>query len=143
MADIKHLLHIAAPREKVYQALSTIEGLSNWWTRQTTGSTRPGDVVQFRFGEFGNDMKVEASEPGKLVKWKCVAGPEDWIGTSILFGLDENEGKTRIRFEHANWAKADDFFAACSFTWSRYLESLRQFCQTGKGEAFGSEHYRK
>ena len=37
----------------------------------------------------------------------------------------------------------NDFYAACSFSWSRYLESLRQFCQTSKGEAFESEGYRR
>ena len=49
MAAIKHLLHINASREKVYEALTTIAGLSKWWTKQTTGDTKIGGVIQFRF----------------------------------------------------------------------------------------------
>ena len=37
--SIKHLFHIDASREKVFEAISTIKGLSNWWTSQTTGSS--------------------------------------------------------------------------------------------------------
>ena len=57
MSEIKHLLHIAAPREKVYEAITTIKGLSGWWTIQTTGECKPGGIIQFRFGTAGNDMK--------------------------------------------------------------------------------------
>ena len=143
MTSIKHLLHIAAPREKVYEAITTINGLANWWTTQTNGESNEGSVLQFRFGEFGNDMKVTALKQNESVKWECVAGPEDWIGTTINFRLDDSDGKTRVRFDHAGWKEANDFYAGCSFSWGRYLESLRQLCQTGKGEAFGSNDYRQ
>lgn len=143
MASIKNLFHINAPKEKVYKAISTIEGLSNWWTTQTSGDAKVDGVIQFRFGEGGPDMKVKELNPGESVTWECVAGPEDWLGNTFTFNLDENEGKTRVRFEQAGWKEANDFYAACSFSWGRYMESLRQYCQAGKGEAFGSEGYRK
>ena len=143
MSDIKHLLHIAAPREKVYEALTTIKGLSGWWTTQTTGECKPGGIIQFRFGTVGNDMKVITLKKNEWVLWECMAGPDDWIGTRLTFQLSDNAGKTLLRFEHAGWKNANDFFAGCTFTWGRYMESLRQLCQTGKGEAFGSEGYRQ
>jgi hypothetical protein len=31
--DIHHLIGIRAPRERVYAALTTVEGIHNWWTR--------------------------------------------------------------------------------------------------------------
>jgi uncharacterized protein YndB with AHSA1/START domain len=58
MSEIRILFHITAPREKVYEALTTIEGLAGWWTKQTCGDSRPGGIIRFRFGELGNDMKV-------------------------------------------------------------------------------------
>ncbi len=143
MASIKHLFHINASKEKVYEALTTINGLSNWWTKQTTGDINVGGIIQFRFGEFGNDMKVITLKPNETVTWECVDGAPDWIGTTFTFQLDTNDGKTRVRFEQAGWKEANDFYAGCSFSWGRYMESLRQLCQTGKGEAFGSEGYRK
>jgi uncharacterized protein YndB with AHSA1/START domain len=144
MPEIKHLLHINAPRQKVYDALTTINGLSHWWTTQTSGDTKPGGIIEFRFGEqFLNKMKVLELKPNELIKWECVGGPPDWIGNIISFRLDDNDGKTRLRFEHADWKESNDFYAACSFSWGRYMESIRQLCQTGKGEAFGSEGYRR
>ena len=143
MASIKHLFHINASREKVYEALTTINGLSGWWTVQTSGDTKPGGIIQFRFGEHGMNMKVKEAKPDELVQWECVTGSPDWIGTLFTFQLDSNEGKTRIRFEQSGWKETGDFYAACCFSWGRYMESLRQLCQTGKGEAFGSEGYRK
>ena len=142
MTSIKNLFHIAAPKEKVYQAISTIDGLSNWWTVETSGEDKAGGTLQFRFGGGGPDMKVKEMKPNESLTWECVGGPEDWIGTTLTFKLDENEGKTRVRFEHAGWKEANDFYAACSFSWGRYMESLRQYCQTGKGQAFGSEGYK-
>lgn len=143
MASIKHLFHINASKEEVYEALTTIKGLSNWWTKQTTGDTKVGGIIQFRFGEFGNEMKVITLNTNESIMWECVAGAPDWIGTKITFNLDTNEDKTRVRFEQAGWKEASDFYAGCSFSWGRYMESLRQLCQTGKGAAFGSEVYKK
>src|SRR5947209_3570425 len=142
MAVIKHLFHINAPREKVYEALTSIDGLSNWWTKDTTGESTVGGVLDFRFGgNFGNKMKVTHLVPGELVQWECVDGSPDWICTKLTFNIDSNDNKTRIRFEHAGWEDTNDFYGACSFAWARYMESLRQLCQTGAGEAFGSENY--
>ncbi len=144
MAAIKHLFHINAPREKVYKALSTIDGLAGWWTKDTTGESKVGGVIDFRFGGHGvNTMKVKELKENESVVWECIDSAPEWIGTVISFKLDENDGKTRIRFTHDNWKEAGDFYASCCFSWGRYMESLRQLCQTGKGEAFGSDNYRK
>ena len=140
MADIKNLFHINAPVKKVYNAIATINGLRNWWTVETTGNENIGGMLQFRFGNYGGpDMVVKELKPNKLVQWNCVDGMEDWKGTELSFILDSNEGKTRVRFAHANWKNDGDFFAACSFTWGQYMESLRQYCETGKGKPFGSK----
>ncbi len=144
MYSIKHLFHINASKEKVFEALTTIKGLSAWWTSTTTGDTKVGATIQFRFDSFGGpDMKVTDIKPNELVSWECVGKNDGWLGHIFTFVLDENDGKTRIRFEHAGWQEQNDFYAACCFSWARYMESLRQLCQTGKGEAFGSEGYRK
>jgi uncharacterized protein YndB with AHSA1/START domain len=139
----KHLYHIDAAQEYIFKAISTIEGLSNWWTVQTAGDTAVGGEIQFDFGDFtGPKMKVIASVPNSKVVWECIDSPHGWIGNTFTFLLDENDGKTRVRFSHDGFPEQDDFFAICNFSWGRYLQSLRQYCQTGKGEAFGSDGYR-
>jgi uncharacterized protein YndB with AHSA1/START domain len=144
MASIKHLFHINAPQEKVFEALTTIKGLSGWWTNNVSGESKVGGVIEFRFGDFGGpDMKVKEIKPNELVTWECVGKNDGWLGHIFTFQLDINDNKTRVRFEQSGWNETEDFYASCNFSWGRYMESLRQLCQTGKGEAFGSEGYRK
>lgn len=141
--SIKHLFHINAPRSDVFKAISTIDGLSKWWTVQTTGNADTGGIIQFRFGDMGGpDMKVTGVKSNESITWECVASRHGWVGNTITIKLDDNEGKIRVRFSHDGWNEQDDFYAICSFSWGRYMESLRQLCQTRKGEAFGSEGYR-
>ncbi len=141
---IKQLFHIDVTQEKVFRAISTIEGLANWWTLQTEGNAAIGGEIQFDFGDFqGPKMRVIEASPNHTVIWECVDSPHGWLGNTFVFQLDENEGKTRVRFSHRGWTEQDDFYAICSFSWGRYLESLRQYCQTGTGEAFGSSGYRR
>jgi uncharacterized protein YndB with AHSA1/START domain len=139
---IKHLFHINVPREKVYEALTGIDGLSQWWTSETSGNSVLGGTIQFRFAGQGPDMKVTGLNPNEQVSWECVASPHGWVGDTFHFNLDENDGKTRVRFSHEGWEQQDDLYAICSFSWGRYMESLRQYLQTGKGEGFGQPGYR-
>ncbi len=142
--SIKHLFHIEASQHKVFEAISTIKGLSNWWTVQTEGNTTLGDTIQFDFGDtVGPLMKVVELKPNEKVVWECVSSQHGWLEHTFIFSLDDNEGKTRVRFSHHGWDEQDDFYAICNFSWGRYMESLRQYCQTGKGGAFGSEGYQK
>ncbi len=137
MYTIKHLFHIDAPESDVYNAITTIEGLKGWWTHHTEGSCDLGQIIKFNFPpRFSNSMRVTQLETNKLVSWECLEGAPDWIGTNVYFLLDRNENKTRLRFSHSGWQLNDDFYAMCCFSWGRYLESLRQLIQTGKGQPF-------
>ena len=150
--SIKHLFHISEPRTKVYAAIHTVEGASQWWTVGAAGSSDSGGILEFSFGPHGiMKAKVEKLVQDELVVWKVLEGPDDWVGTTLNFALDENPGsetgagfgKTRVRFEHAGWPHNGDHYAASCFSWARYMESLRQLCQTGRGEGHGTPGYRK
>src|SRR5262245_630018 len=49
MIDIIHRVGIKAPVAKVYAALSTVEGVAGWWTKETTGVSKPGGNIDVRF----------------------------------------------------------------------------------------------
>ena len=51
-------------------------------------------------------------------------------------------GKQSIRYSYEGFEEMDDAYANMNYSSGKYLESLRQFCQTGIGEAFGSGTYR-
>ncbi|MDB5288134.1 MAG: ATPase [Mucilaginibacter sp.] len=66
----------------------------------------------------------------------CIKDAKDFFETVVRFRLDDNDGKTRVRFEQDNWKETNDFYAACNFTWGRFLVSLRDYCEKGKGVPF-------
>ena len=84
MVDILHRVGVKTPSpEKVYDALTTTEGLAGWWTDDTKGSGDVGGVLQFRFPPVGGfDMEVVEAQPSKQVVWRVVDGPDEWVGTT-------------------------------------------------------------
>lgn len=133
MPEIRHTLIIKTNPEKVYEAITTQEGLANWWAKQTIAKPEVGFVNIFTFGTFRNEMKITILNPNKKVEWKCINSIEEWIDTNILFELEEKEGHTLLRFTHSGWLAVTDTFAGCNYDWGRFMTSLKLFCETGTG----------
>lgn len=140
MPDIIHRLGFKAPAQKVYQALSTVEGLAGWWTEETRGESRPGGKIEFTFRTKAGDvlgkmvMEVTGLEDAKSVRWRCVDGPPDWIGTKFTFDLSTQDDQTILMFGHRGWAEAGESMAHCSMKWAVFLLSLKDLVLTGKGK---------
>jgi uncharacterized protein YndB with AHSA1/START domain len=135
--SIKHYLIIKTSPQKVYSALTTKEGISNWWTKEAEIGNRIGDINIFKFGNrYYNEMKITDLKENHFVEWVCEKGDKEWIGTEFTFELEEKNGETILRFAHSNWEEETDFFASCNFQWAHYMKSLRQYCEDGKGMPF-------
>ena len=140
MVNIIHRIGIKSGLDKVYKAISTIEGLANWWTNEVEGDENLGGKTKFTFrtktGEVKGQMVMEIKElnPQKNVKWQCVEGPVEWVGTDINFDLSEQDDQTIIIFGHNNWREAIEFTAHCSMKWAVFLLSLLEYVETGKGK---------
>ncbi len=137
MACIRHVFHIDASKEKVFEAISTIEGLKKWWTPDTTGSEEIGGILHFQFGQYGFiKFKVAEINSPEFYRWECSDAHPEWLGTWATFTLSDNEGKTKVSFIHDGWKEASEFFGSCNFSWGRYFASLRDYLETGKGDPF-------
>ncbi|WP_315983247.1 hypothetical protein [Aliamphritea spongicola] len=55
---INHQVGIAGSATDIYEALTTNEGLMDWWTSDVTGAGEVGSVIQFRFNGGGPDFQV-------------------------------------------------------------------------------------
>ena len=130
MPDILHRVGIRATPDKVYEALSTIDGLSHWWIVETAGDTKKGGIIDF--GGFFK-MKVVRSEPEKIVHWKCVDGPKEWLNTEIIFRLKWQDEQTFVLFTHAKWKRSGEFMHHCSTKWAVFLLSLRDWLEREEG----------
>ena len=129
MPDILHRVGINDKPEKIYEALTTIEGLRHWWTLETTGDTKQGGLIDFGFCQ----MNVVESSLNEFVKWKCVRGPADWIDTEVSFHLIHKDNQTFVLFKHAHWKEPVEFMHHCSTKWATFLLSLKNWLERAEG----------
>ena len=132
MPDILHRVGINAKPEKVFRALSTIDGLRHWWIVETKGVTKKGGTIDFGFCK----MKVVESEPGNLVHWTCTKGPKEWSGTHVIFQLKWKDDQTFVVFKHTGWKEPVEFMHHCSTKWAVFLLSLRDWVERAEGRPY-------
>jgi hypothetical protein len=134
MVDILHKIGVkSSSLSNAYKALTTLEGLSGWWTSNTQGESQAGGTIQFRFDAGGIDMKVLELQPDKRVLWQVTAGPEEWIGTTVSWDLRQEGDWTIILFKHQGWKEPVEFMHHCSTKWAVFLLSLKLLLETGNG----------
>jgi len=135
--DILHRVGIKAPAGQVFRALTEPAGLAGWWTRDVAAEPAAGAVNQFRFGDKGyNQMKVVELVPSARVRWLCVDGAEEWIGTKVSFDFKQQDGLTIVLFAQRGWREPVEFMHYCSTKWGTYMQSLKSLCETGKGTPY-------
>lgn len=146
MESIKHELWIDAQPERVYELLSSAEGISKWWDKQTERQTPAGTVFEHSPGQEHGTVKflvLEAVE-NSLVRWRCISEhPQntpafDWTNTEMSFRLGRKETsevateewakaipvKTVLRFEHSGWKDGAKHLPFCSYAWAEVLSNL-------------------
>jgi uncharacterized protein YndB with AHSA1/START domain len=133
--DILHQLTITAPREQVYAALTQAPLLARWWTTDVAAQACVGAIAEFGFTQRAMVIRLRIDElvPGQRVRWTCVGGIDEWIGTEIAFFLVERGAATVLSFAHRGWTSSSSVFATCSFDWARDLISLRDLLESGQG----------
>jgi len=119
MANIEHLQTVHAPASKVYETLTTAEGLSEIWTNELIVNNQVGFVNEFRFGSDDvTKMKIEELIPNKKVVWHCIDSDAEWIGTMISFDIEEKNGKSFLTLRHMNWKEVTPFYRSCNYNWA-------------------------
>ena len=128
MPDILHRVGIAAEPMRVFEALTTAEGVRNWWSEDTQGDASEGGAFQFR----QNRLDVVHADPS-LVAWRYSGPATEWVGTEISFRLEWREGQTIVLFKHAGWREPVEFMHHCSTKWATFLLSLKDYVERGEG----------
>ena len=129
-------LAIRAPRERVFDAVATVEGVRGWWTPIASGSPAAGGELHLGFAGLGEHiaLRVEEARRPSLVRWRCLAhsGSPAWNGTALTFELREDgPGRCELRFRHAGLSAG-----LVGDGWERFLASLAALAQTGRGTPF-------
>jgi hypothetical protein len=162
MPNIRHNLLIGASAEKIYNAITTEEGLSSWWTPNTAAKDEVNSIAFFPFGnDYYKEMKITELNSYEVIKWECIKGDAEWVGTNISFTLLSSNKKnilntnpeilgqieqqitgevTMLIFQHDDWKDYTVMFAECNYTWGQFLRSLKLLCETGKGRPWPNQH---
>jgi uncharacterized protein YndB with AHSA1/START domain len=124
MPDIEHLIRIEARPQDVFGLVSTGEGFKAWWAEDVVGEANGG----VRLGFF-NRATSYALSPQELIAsslacWRCNTGQE-WEGTRLRFDLTQTDRATVLKFTHADWKAATDFFRMCNTTWGELMYRLK------------------
>jgi len=139
MPNITHTISTSAGADTILGAITSLDGLRSWWTSDTSGDPAQGGLIEFRFGGGGPDMSVEHISETDVI-WKCVSGPEEWLGTTIEFRMQQDEGdKTAVYFTHRGWADETPFHYHCSMKWAVFLLSLKAYLDLGEGRPFPND----
>jgi Activator of Hsp90 ATPase homolog 1-like protein len=124
MPDLIHCIDAAAPPGVLYPLVSKGEGFRSWWAEDVVET--PGGTVELGF--FGRTtiyhLRALSLEPERRAEWLCESGQE-WSGTLLVFELEALKAGTRIRFTHAGWAAATEYFISCNTTWGGLMFRLK------------------
>jgi uncharacterized protein YndB with AHSA1/START domain len=139
-----HVL-IAAPAAKVYAALSTPEGIGNWWDKQTATETDGGVVLEHNPGAEHGVVRLRVVElvPDKRVEWECISThPKSspafaWSGTHFIFDIverDNREGShgrvTALDFTQTGYDERSEFFDSNKSAWGQVLQNLKRVVES-------------
>lgn len=153
MHPYRQTLSLRAGPAQVLAALTTAEGLRGWWTEDAdviAPAAGPADRgldapaaghLDVRFGATRKRFRLDRLGPDE-VRWHCTAAriavdglarADEWVGTDIVFRLVPDGGGTRLVFEHIGLVPALACYPLCDAGWRHFLDSLRQYVDTGRG----------
>ena len=133
--------------QKLYDAITTKQGLTKWWTEESEIYLHIGGIATFHFGQDTHTvMKISKLVPNKEVVWKCVEQhsprkdtdiADEWVGTTIRFSIKEDiDGKVKLFFTHEGLTSDLFCYEDCKNEWDYFLKSLETYLETGKGKPY-------
>jgi uncharacterized protein YndB with AHSA1/START domain len=108
LPDIRHVIDINAPIQKVWQAVATSEGIAAWFMPNDFQPKLGHEfTLQTQFGPIA--CKVLDLDPPHVLSFS-------WgdFGWRVSFALKDLKGKTEFTLIHAGWGKPDDILPMVS-----------------------------
>jgi uncharacterized protein YndB with AHSA1/START domain len=133
LASIIHQIGIRAQAHDIYELIANKEGLQKWlpeyegWS--ITGDDTQGGILTIYYGEYFHKMENLTLNPGKEIKWKCLEGHPDWVGTIVTFTIVKKAELYELHFTHTGWAKKTSWFEMCTALWSGYLANIKNLAE--------------
>jgi uncharacterized protein YndB with AHSA1/START domain len=112
--EIRYAVLIRADRARVYDAMTTEDGLNGWFTHSSTIDARAGGEIRFRWQDWGPEKYtgehggpiIAAQQPERFVfEWN----PDNAsYRTRVEMNFEEAEGGTIIRLKESGFQDTPD-----------------------------------
>ena len=135
--DITQKVLIRSPREKVFNAMTTAEGLNSWFTKRTT---KEDGKLHLRWVNWGAEKVTVSSEnlpiledkfPDRFVyQWWLETGNP----TTIEIDFKEHEEGTLLELRESGYEDSEEGhkrFEDCATGWGQALTLLKFYCEHG------------
>jgi uncharacterized protein YndB with AHSA1/START domain len=140
MTALSHQIRISAPRDRVYEAISTRDGLAGWYTADLEGAVGGGKEALLKFaGHEPFRWRFTELSPGSRFRWECTQGPGAAAGTTATFSVSQTtDGRTQVDLDHDGFGESDPALATCNTLWGILLGHLKAYAETAApAPAFG------
>ena len=134
-------IHIAAPRERVFQAITDPRQLVQWWgqggvyhTTEFTADLRDGgEWHSIGVGKDGKpfDVKGEYREidPPRLLIYTWCSSWMNYAETLVRWELTEEANGTRVRIQHSGFGGAEGPMKSHGNGWVRVLSWVQAYLE--------------
>jgi uncharacterized protein YndB with AHSA1/START domain len=135
-----YVTYIAAPAERVFEAITTPEMARQYWGHENVSDWQPGSGWQHVRVKDGRTVQlvgevVEAAPPHRLViTWANESQKDDPEAYSrVTFAIEPYEEMVRLTVTHDDLVVDSGMAKGVSQGWPVVLSSLKSFLETGKG----------
>jgi hypothetical protein len=136
---------VSVNAEAVHKAIT--KQIDKWWTVSTNEAFNISDILTVRFGKtYFISMEIVNIIPNKLLVWKVVdanmfieggsTNNDEWVGTEIQWKIKETKNGCEVTLYHEGLVPSFECYNTCYNGWEYYLESLKDFLETGKGDPY-------
>ena len=128
MPDICHLVYIKSTPHKIYEAITTQDGIAAWWSAHNNAKPQAGSIYRVSFGgDYYKDIRIADLVPNEKVVWEIIDATPEWLNTKVTFDITAGKDTAELRFSHSGWKDYTDMFAQCNHHWGVYLENLKNY----------------
>ena len=140
--EFNYVTFIDAPREKVWEALTSAEFTEKYWFKsQCTGDWSEGSDYTFTVADEDGGRKVVLA--GKVIKndfpnelvyqFTCPDNEEvKDEDTMVQYLLEESDGYTKLSLRHYGFEEGSKMINMISSGWPCIMASLKSLLETGK-----------
>jgi uncharacterized protein YndB with AHSA1/START domain len=137
---IERTISVAHPPAKVWDAITTAEGLGTWFGHKATVDLRVGGVAQVTWdGEATYELRIERLEPPRVLgwTWPIYGLPEDDPRrTYVEFTLEPDASGTRLTVVETGFAQLPSDLHTGAYGgnvegWQKELDELVDYLNAG------------